>query len=103
MSKIDDMSRSELIEFIEAAKRGEIKSDSIKVWYLEDDVLKLATLNGKYKETTPDQFLKKSSEKDVILIFKEVNYDKHPYLKDYLKILVKNKQQAKSLELFFKN
>lgn len=103
MNKIENMNREELIEFIEAAKRGEIKSNHIKVWYLENDILKLANPKGKYTETTPQQFLNKYTEKDIIITYKDIDYNKHPYLKDKRFIMVTNEDAAKSLELLILN
>jgi len=96
MNDIKNMSREELINLIEAAKNGKLKT-GIKCWYFVDSQLYQNT-KEKLKSVTIEQFINKSNEDDIIISFEDIDYNKHPHLKDKLNIVVQDEQTAKNIE-----
>ena len=93
---IKNMTRAELIELIEAAKNGTLKT-GLKCWYFINDELFKSTKKG-LKAVSIDNFISQVNENDIILSYAKIDLKKFPHLKDKLNIVVPDEQTAKNIE-----
>jgi len=98
MKPIENMTRDELIELIEAAKAGKLQL-AMKCWYFINGKLYKKTKKEGIKLFTIEQFKKISNVDDIIISFEDIDLDKHPHLKGKFTFLGPSKQASELIEL----